>query len=495
MDLDKITVVVRPRNAWEGVDLGFAMARRWFLPLWLLWLAVATPLLCVSVLLISESILYASLFIWWFKPLYEPPLLFWMSRAMFDEYPGRRDMLRRWWHIVWPQLLANLSWRRLSPNRSFYMPVAVLEGLHGKQRRARLEVLGRRQQVGVWLTFFGMAVETTLEIAFSLLIIIMIPEELRWMDVGDFMTTPGKTEELLQYAGYFLAMSLVAPFYVAGGFGLYLNRRSQLEGWDIELGFRQIMARRAGSGKRFSSAALVLLGALFLGVPQHDARAAEFDDREQARTLITEVLDDEIFGKKETQTYWKYIGSEDEKDDDSSLMTALFDWLLEFFSGFFKGFASVGEALLWAVAGLAIAAFLWWLIRNRGWLPGLKRQTKQTPQAVVTLFGLDLRPESLPDDIVAAARALLERDDARAALSLLYRGALTRFVQQNNPPIPASATEGECLERVINARSESEGEYFKTLTSAWICLAYGHLLPSRQQVESLCNNWQAGDEN
>ena len=33
------------------------------------------------------------------------------------------------------------------------MPVAVLERLHGKARRSRMEILGRRQQAAVWLTF------------------------------------------------------------------------------------------------------------------------------------------------------------------------------------------------------------------------------------------------------------------------------------------------------------------------------------------------------
>ena len=110
MDLDKISVVIRPRNAWEGVDLGFAMARRWFLPLWGLWLVVAVPLYLLFSLLLPESEwLAAIMFVWWLKPLLEPPLLFWMSRAMFGDPPERRMMLRQWWRIVWPQLMVNLT--------------------------------------------------------------------------------------------------------------------------------------------------------------------------------------------------------------------------------------------------------------------------------------------------------------------------------------------------------------------------------------------------
>jgi uncharacterized membrane protein len=40
----------------------------------------------------------------------------------------------------------------------------------------------------------------------------------------------------------FLIISIIEPLYVAAGFALYLNRRTHLEGWDIELIFRRIAA-------------------------------------------------------------------------------------------------------------------------------------------------------------------------------------------------------------------------------------------------------------
>ena len=42
---------------------------------------------------------------------------------------------------------------------------------------------------------------------------------------------------------------------------------------------------------------------------------------------------------------------------------------------------------------------------------------------------LDIRPETLPADIGAAARQLWERGEQRAALALLYRGMLSRLVR------------------------------------------------------------------
>ena len=41
---------------------------------------------------------------------------------------------------------------------------------------------------------------------------------------------------------YALTVLFIEPFYVAAGFGLYLNRRAELEAWDIEQEFRRAFA-------------------------------------------------------------------------------------------------------------------------------------------------------------------------------------------------------------------------------------------------------------
>jgi hypothetical protein len=40
-----------------------------------------------------------------------------------------------------------------------------------------------------------------------------------------------------------LVIIVVEPFYVAAGFAMYLNRRAELEAWDIEQEFRRAFAR------------------------------------------------------------------------------------------------------------------------------------------------------------------------------------------------------------------------------------------------------------
>ncbi len=486
MDLNRISVVLRPRTPWEGIDLGFAMARRWFLPLWLLWWMSALPLYLLIVLLFAQWSWLVLLLIWWFKPLYEPPLLFWMSRALFDDRPPLREVARRWFSIVRPQLLGNLTWRRFSTNRSFYMPVGLLERLGGKQRKERIRVLGWRKQTGTWLTVVGLHFEVVLEVSFLILVVILLPEEVRWVDLETLFLAPGSLEEWLGQIADLFAMSLIAPFYVAGGFALYITRRTELEAWDIELSFRRLAARTKSRRDSLAGLAASLAAGLclMLGLALDRPAQAEGIDRVEARQAIDQVLAHEDFGKTEQVGYWTFTG---EPEGDSE------DWetLLKLLEGFTKGIAAVGEVLMWLTAGLLVAYLVYWLASNRGWLAysrtwGRRRRSS----APAKLFGLEVSPDSLPPDIVGEALRLLAQGRPRAALSLLYRGALARFVHQTDLEIPESATEGECLRLVDASRPEMETGLFRRLTHLWLSLAYGHETPTEREVEQLCRDWQ-----
>ncbi|MES9877669.1 MAG: DUF4129 domain-containing protein [Candidatus Sedimenticola sp. 1PA] len=493
MEIGKLQMDLRRRGHWEAIDLGFALARRWFMPLWSLWMMTALPVGLLLLLVSGGEIWLLLLLLWWFKPLYEPPLLFWMSRAVFGEKLTGKEVARQWWRIVRPQLLTNLTLRRFNPSRSFSLPVALLEGLNGKERRSRITILGQGQHAATWLTFVGFILETILETSLVILLYFLIPEELRWIDIGGLLLAENRVGELLQIPITLLGMSVIAPFYVAGGFALYLHRRSELEAWDIEINFRRT-AERLKQGKRIlpGLASLLLVTAMATCVLPDSAMAAEPPAPDQAKQLVERVLQDEAFGRYEQQGYWKFVGEEEKSEAN---LEGLLDWL-EFFmdmvSGFFKGYASMGELLLWGVAIAVVVFLLYKIIGNRGWFTGWwqgdagRRGSRQAP---LELFGLDMRPDQLPDDIPASAYDLLRAGQLRSALSLLYRGALVRMVQDGLLEIPDSATEGECLELVRMHREGDEAEYFGQLTTHWLLMAYAHITPGREDVEALCHQW------
>ncbi|MFP4195077.1 MAG: hypothetical protein ACLFRO_09060, partial [Desulfobacterales bacterium] len=95
MDISKLNIALRPRSQFEGVDLGFAAASRWFLALWLLWIATAAPVIVLVHGLCFSRPALALLLVWWSKPLFETPLLYWLSRKIFNEAPGIKTIFRK----------------------------------------------------------------------------------------------------------------------------------------------------------------------------------------------------------------------------------------------------------------------------------------------------------------------------------------------------------------------------------------------------------------
>ncbi len=204
----------------------------------------------------------------------------------------------------------------------------------------------------------------------------------------------------------------------------------------------------------------------------------------EAQRVVQEVLADDAFGKRETETYWEYVGG---SRDDSVFS---FDLLIDFFAGFFQGVARVGEVLLWVGGALLLVFFAYRIARNRQWLlSGSALLGKKAGARPAELFGLDVRPESLPADLVGEALALLQRGRHREALSLLYRGSLARLIHEPGMEIPAGATEGDCLRMVRAGRPEGEADFFRRLTRSWLRMAYGHLPPAAGRIEVLCRDW------
>jgi hypothetical protein len=248
MRLEEIGIQLRPRTASEALDLGRTMMQAWYggaMRAWTLtYLAFGIPLLLV--LWHHQEI--AILVVWWLKPLSDRALLFAYSRSLFGETTTLRDV----WRAL-PGLLRNtglltaLTLRRLSLRRAFLLPVWQLEGQRGKPARQRCRVLSSRvDNLSVGLTVFCANISFFLGLSLLLLVQMFVPEGHQglfriseWMD-GQI---PAAMVFMLNLA-YMTGETIVEPFYVASGFSLYLNRRSELEGWDIELAFRRMSSRK-----------------------------------------------------------------------------------------------------------------------------------------------------------------------------------------------------------------------------------------------------------
>jgi hypothetical protein len=161
-------------------------------------------------------------------------------------------------------------------------------------------------------------------------------------------------------------------------------------------------------------------------------------------------------------------------------LTRLFDFLAQSWS-----------LLLWIIGAVCAAVAVVWAIRvlrERVPVTAVEEPTATTVQ------GLDIRPESLPDNIGAAALELLEAGHEREALSLLYRGALSRAVHRYGITILPSATEGEAL-RAVNARLDPpRAAYFADLVALWQRAVYAGERVSAKPIDGLCRGFAASLE-
>jgi hypothetical protein len=104
---------------------------------------------------------------------------------------------------------------------------------------------------------------------------------------------------------------------------------------------------------------------------------------------------------------------------------------------------------------------------------------------------LDIRPETLPDDIGAAARALWDDGEHRTALALLYRGMLSRLAHVHRVPIRDSTTEGDCLALAAGYLATARHEYTARLIRVWQRSVYGREVVTGATVYELCDGFAA----
>ncbi|MCG7982504.1 MAG: DUF4129 domain-containing protein [Candidatus Thiodiazotropha lotti] len=482
MDLDRIAIKLRPRESWEGIDLGFTMARQWFIKLWLIWLCSALPVMLLLVVL-PLPLWLAGLILWWLKPVYEPPLLYWMSRRVFSETISLRGVFSDWRRIVLPQLIAMLSWRRFTPARSFFMPVVVLEGLRGERRKKRINVLAKNSGAASWLTVVGIHFEVILQFGLLGLILALIPEDLLWTDWQSYLFDPDPVSEWLHHLTALAAMSLIAPFYVAAGFALYLTRRSQLEAWDLELGLRRMAQRHETRPATMRNILLACIALMFIGVALPETAQAVEMSHQDAKSLIQEVLSEDAFGEEKTVSYWEYVGEEESQSEEPD--SAFFRWL----ASIAESIAFLGELLLWIVVMALLFYLLHWYLNNRSTLGGSVVELRDRRATPTIVAGLDLRPETMPDNPSVKALEMIDQGRCREGVALLYRATLSRLVHYYALPIKAGDTEGQCLDRSRTLQIPGLFDYLSELTAIWQKLAYAQHQPLKNQMVDLCHAW------
>ena len=528
MRVETVQVELRPRSAWEAMELGNALVRRHARAIWLPSLLLGLP---VFVLLNAlgwaiDQLWLAPLLLWWIKPAFDRVPMFVLSRAVFGAAPGFRATAAAQLQWGWRPLIGRLTWRRFSPWRAVTLPVDLLEGLSGPQlaQRRRLVADGIGGHALLLTTICQLFV-TALLLSLALLVLMFVPTELlsesaraMWALISE---QPPRWVQVLGNLAFWAAMSLVEPFYVGAGFGLYLNRRTQLEAWDLEIAFRRLRARLAPAAT--FAVGLLLAGLLAMPLSGHAQDGAAQDTGDTAREIhptktwrhddhastpqkgvdaetpqaptlpgvFGEVEDSEAFAQAVERAYadplldnkreiqrWQRKPTDDEDDRKERAGPNL-----GVLAAVGQVFALIAEYGLWIVLAILVLVLAW---TARRWWPWMRDAfgPLREPTEIVVEDAPPL-PEALPDDLVAEVRRLWTEGRHRRALALLYRGSVEAMTVRAGVTLVPGATEAQVLRASRRLPDDEDRDAFADMVRVWQRAAYGQRLPDDAGLDAL----------
>lgn len=494
MQLERLAIVLRPRHSNEAIDLGVRIAINWFKPLYGAWLSFTLPIIAIIWGLLSwaEASHFAILFtIWWMKPLYDRIALFVISRAVFGDAPTVTKSLK-----AIPTLLTKtglfraLTWARFTPYRSLTMPVDVLEGIRGRSARVRRSAISNYIGVNaVFLTLAGFIIEQVFPIcAMAFMAMLSIDSSINSSILLDILQGDIDYLHALPVGLYILGLLLWEPIYVAAGFSLYLKRRSDLEAWDIELQFRKMEKKRNKSSSTLLGLALVIFGLGFVipetGYASEDNQSVRERAIEQSPQVLKDILQQSEYGGEIVKKQLKFNNDKEKKKEEKPKKSR--PKPPEYTNqGAFSGIAGVSQIVLWIGLGLIVCGIIYFILMR---LPVLDQNNKKQSKPPTEIAGLDIQPESLPQNIAEVALSLIRQGDSRSALSLLFRASLSVLAHRDRVAFHSSDTEQDCIRRIKRSNLQST-DFFITLTQLWLAQAYAHRSPDINKLEQLCREW------
>ncbi len=471
MHLDTVTAEIRPRGDWEAVDLGFAMVRRSFwrcITVW--WLAMGLPTLVAAVLLWAHPMALLLLF-WWWKPVGSRLVLFELSRRLFGEEPSWKSLWRELPRAWTRRFFFRFIRARFSPWLPVTLAVEDLEGLRGKAYKQRCSQVTRRGEgVVMWLYFLSDLAGAWFGIGLLVMVMLAIPEgqDGVWQRAAESWDPkdPFEIPTLIlrtSTACVMVALSLTDVFVIGAGFGVYLNNRTWLEGWDVELAFKRL-------AQRLGKVAVLALAFLLTGL------SAQGEPTRSPAEVIREVKADPAF-------IVHTVTSKVPKSSMSggSLPIGLIKILTQLFG------VCVVVLLVGFLAGLI------WKYRHIFLMRGAGGKAHRIAPSARVVMGMEVSPDTLPADVPSAAWALWQQGRQQEALGLLYRGSISRVMELGRVEIHESDTEGDCMRRVEAAGEGAHPSYFRGITGVWIRRAYAGVSPEDAEVKSLCHQWPFGE--
>ena len=510
------TMPLRRRSVWEAADSGILLWREsfvYFIP----FFAIPLWICACGLFLLPGSLGYFSyLIIWWLKPLFDRTVLHVVSSRFFgtDGSPQKQALHYRLSRTMTCGLAGDLLWRRFSPYRSSRMPIRVLERANGQQYRSRKKAL-----VPGGINFCSF-ISISCFIAEGLLLLgevvfVMMFSRMFFPSALEYFQDAKRTTGILIFIAYCLNFFLLESLYVCMGFGLYINSRVEVEGWDLQLLFQKFAGSGetspnqpsgdespelpgSSSGIHAPSPAIkiILLICLFFGffpgslaqslyageeallsesayispaesteeIPAYFPEDFPSAGRE-ALLNLEDILASPDFGSEKDG--WAIRFKQSEKDVPEPDYNAV-PWM--------EVLRKIFGYMLRLFIFCAIAVFLvflgYWVLRNHKNIFNRKRLHSGSEGYANPLFSAES-----PESLFARSEDLHRQGRLRDAWAACFSGYLRAYTHYCSVSFKPDATEYDCLD-IVRASLPCEAEGFGSLVKNWIFFEYGGRLPS-----------------
>jgi len=266
------------------------------------------------------------------------------------------------------------------------------------------------------------------------------------------------------------------------GFGIYINSRIEVEGWDIQLALQNFvkqkwssLASRVGSSGILKSIIFISIGLFFILSPiqssyaEQDPRILEqnkieiSNDAPVPTDVLKQILSSPDFGGN-TDTWGIRLKNQREPKELPKINLSLIEKIKEFFGLLL--FVVFIAAIIFA-AGYIILR-LYKLRKSNA--ESAKKERKWKSSYLLPADAID------PEELLTEAALLHNQGKIRDAWAKCFLAAIVIYSIQSNLEFPLDATEYDCLSIVRKAKA-SNVEEFGDLVLSWTDLAYGGKTP------------------
>ena len=460
-------ISMRRKNFQEAADSGLLLWREnfiYFLPLFAIPLWVSA--FALRFFLPEKFQMLSWLAIWFLKPFFDRIAVHIISIRFFERDANLKRLSRGLLKTLFRGLAGDLSWRRFSPLRSAMMPMRVLEknlkpGKLTSIRKKHLKNGG--MDYGFLLSIWGLCIESVLLLGeylfFTAINELMLGGNINMFDFAVI--------EIYLFAAWCFNIMLIETIYVCMGFSLYINSRITVEGWDLEIIFKDFAE---GFKEKAKNAAAIILLAAFLFIPSFSYAEDDIPLNE-----LQKILDTEDFGGKK-DSWGIRLKNNPDKEEKSKFnfdkLWELLNKLRDFFANGLRIF------LVFMIAALFVLIMIY--------LRKIKLR-KNIKNSVPAINLLNTKIKKDPKLLLEQALDYHKQGNIRLAWGFCTAAAIQSWQVYREINFPADATENDCV-NIINLKTASaDAGSFNKLINNWIHLAYAGRLPPEESFNEAVN--------